>query len=117
VKTTTRIDHVGAAGFPGLLIEEGVIARHDLTVAEQQAARDRTDLAETLVALGIATEGDVYRVLSRAAGAEFISLENRPSSGRDERLDVLERLDAFASNEDAIDRNRAGSPSWASTGA
>jgi type IV pilus assembly protein PilB len=80
VKTTTRIDHVGTAGFPALLLTEGLITRHDLNVAEQQAAREHTDLAETIVALGLAPEPDAYRLLARSAGAEFVVLEDRTFS-------------------------------------
>src|SRR5206468_11109756 len=80
VKTTTRIDHVGAAGFPLLLVEDGLITRHDLVIAEQHAAREHADLAETIIALGLAPEADVYRLLARAAGAEFVALDDHPPS-------------------------------------
>jgi len=91
VKTITRNDHVGATGFPALLLTDGLITRHDLNVADQHAAKEHTDLAETLVALGIAPEVDVYRVLARAGGSEFVALEDRPSSELAIRL-VPERL-------------------------
>jgi type IV pilus assembly protein PilB len=91
VKIATRNDHVGAAGFTTLLLQEGLLTRHDLTVAEQHAAREHTDLVETLVALGLAAEADVYSLLARASGAEFVSLEDRTVSELAIRL-VPERL-------------------------
>jgi type II secretory ATPase GspE/PulE/Tfp pilus assembly ATPase PilB-like protein/ActR/RegA family two-component response regulator len=60
-------------------------------VAEQHAARERTDLVETLVALGLAAEADVYSLLARASGAAFVSLEDRTVSELAIRL-VPERL-------------------------
>jgi type IV pilus assembly protein PilB len=91
VKTPTRIDHVGAAGFPLLLVEDGLITRQDLVIAEQHAAREHADLAETIVALGLAPETDVYRLLAHAAGAEFVTLDDHPASELAIRL-VPERL-------------------------
>src|SRR5437762_6608374 len=91
VKTMTRIDLVGTTGFPALLLTEGLITRHDLGVAEQHAAKEHTELAETLVALGIAPEKDVYGLLARAAGSEFVAIEDRQSSELAVRL-VPERL-------------------------
>jgi len=75
VKIATRNDRIGAAGFANLLVEEGLISRRDLEVAEQHATREHTDLAETLVALSLAPEPDIYRLLARAAGAALVSLE------------------------------------------
>ena len=91
MKIATRNDHVGAAGFTTLLLQERLVTRHDLTVAEQHAAREHTDLVETLVALGLAAEADVYSLLARASGAEFVSLEDRTVSELAIRL-VPERL-------------------------
>ena len=91
MKTMTRIDLVGTTGFPALLLTEGLITRHDLGVAEQYAAKEHTELAETLVALGIAPEKDVYGLLARAAGSEFVAIEDRQSSELAIRL-VPERL-------------------------
>jgi len=87
----TRIDLVGTTGFPALLLTEGLITRHDLGVAEQHAAKEHTELAETLVALGIAPEKDVYGLLARAADSEFVAIEDRQSSELAIRL-VPERL-------------------------
>jgi type IV pilus assembly protein PilB len=91
VKIAFRNDHVGAAGFTTLLLQEGLVTRHDLTVAEQHAAREHTNLVETLVALGLAAEADVYSLLARVSGAEFVSLEDRTASELAIRL-VPERL-------------------------
>ena len=75
-----RIERVGVAGYPGLLIEEGLATRQNITVAEQHAVRERTELPDAIVALGVMPEIEAYRLLARAAGVDFISLEGRPSS-------------------------------------
>src|SRR5205823_11136590 len=63
VKAITRINRIATTGFPALLLTEELITRHDLKIAEQHAAKERTDLAETIVALGIAPDAGVYRLL------------------------------------------------------
>src|SRR5579872_2777792 len=91
VNVETSIERVGAAGYPALLIEHGILARADLSVAEQHAARDHVDLAEAVLGLGTAQENDVYRLLARAAGVEFVALAGRAPSELAIRL-VPERL-------------------------
>ncbi|HYM24766.1 MAG TPA: ATPase, T2SS/T4P/T4SS family [Vicinamibacterales bacterium] len=87
----TSFDRVGAAGYPGLLIENGILAKADLAVAEQHATRDHVDLAEAIVGLGTVQEHDIYRLLARAAGVEFVALAGRTPSELAIRL-VPERL-------------------------
>ena len=80
----------GLAGFPALLIERGLIASSDLAAAQARAVRERIDLVDAVVALGVA-EADSYAALAAAAGADMISLERTPSSELAVRL-VPERL-------------------------
>jgi type IV pilus assembly protein PilB len=82
---------VGAAGFPALLLEEALLTRHDLTVAEHHAAREHIELVEAIVALGVAAERDAYRLLAQAAGAGFVVLDDEAPSELALRL-VPERL-------------------------
>jgi type IV pilus assembly protein PilB len=71
---------VGRAGFPGLLIDDSLISRHDLSLAEQHAHREHMELADAVVALGLVTEAESYARLARAAGLELTSLDGITSS-------------------------------------
>ena len=52
---------VGRAAFPALLLERSLISRSDLSTAQQHAEREHIELAEALVALGVAAGGHVLR--------------------------------------------------------
>jgi CheY-like chemotaxis protein len=82
---------VGLAGFPAVLIDRGLITRKDLSVAEPHAVREDLDLAEALVALGLASETDCYAALAAAAGAEVVALDTVTASELAVQL-VPERL-------------------------
>ncbi|MFI5177563.1 MAG: ATPase, T2SS/T4P/T4SS family [Vicinamibacterales bacterium] len=81
----------GRTGYPALLIESRLISRNDLAVAEQHSARERTELADTLVALGLVAEREAYDTLAHAAGLDFIELAEAAPSELAIRL-VPERL-------------------------
>jgi type IV pilus assembly protein PilB len=87
----SKIQSIGRAGFPAALLESHLLSRNDLAVAEQHAAREHMELAETLIALGLVAEEPCYRTLASAAGAEFVSLAGQTSSELAVRL-VPERL-------------------------
>jgi CheY-like chemotaxis protein len=81
---------VGFAGFPALLLERALIAPDDLTTAQSRASRDHIELADAVMAFGVA-EGDTYAALAEAAGTEVITLNGGSSSPLAVRL-VPERL-------------------------
>ena len=83
-------DNIGRAGFPALLVERGLIGVSGLQAAQSRAARDRMELADAVVALGV-KEHDSYAALAAAAGAELIPLGEVRSSELAVRL-VPERL-------------------------
>jgi CheY-like chemotaxis protein len=89
-RTGSGSPSVGLAGFPALLIERGLIAASDLAVAQSRSVRERIELADAVVALGV-TEGDSYAALAAAAGADVIALGDVRSSELAVRL-VPERL-------------------------
>jgi len=82
---------VGRAGFPGLLVEAGLISRHDLSLAEQHASREQLPLADAVVTLGFVPEEDSYTLLARAAGLALVDLETAAFSALAVRL-VPERI-------------------------
>ena len=70
----------GKAGFPALLLERPLLSRAKLEVAEQHAQREGVELIDAILALGLASEADVYPLLARSAGLEFVSLRDlKPS--------------------------------------
>ena len=73
----STVQPIGRAGFPAVLLENHLLSRNDLAVAEQHATREHMELAETLIALGLVPEEDCYRALAKAAGPG-----RRPMSGR-----------------------------------
>jgi type IV pilus assembly protein PilB len=100
VKSGDRVDVSGdpprkaAAGLTGLaavVIDRGLISRSELQVAQQHAERERMELVDALVALGLATEPDSYSALAEAAGLELIDLTAAVPSELAIRL-VPERL-------------------------
>ena len=74
-----------------ILIERGLISRNDLTVAEHHAEREKIDVAEALVALGLVPEHDCYAALARAAGLDLVDLSTLEPSELAIRL-VPEKL-------------------------
>src|SRR5947207_2021260 len=66
---------VGISGFPGLLVDKGLLTRNDLVVAEQHARREKVELVDAVAALGLIPEVDVYRVLAAAIGHVLASGE------------------------------------------
>jgi type IV pilus assembly protein PilB len=65
----------GIAGFPALLVEQSLINRADLHLAEQHAAREHMALADAVAVLGLVSEADSYTTLARAGGFEVVDLE------------------------------------------
>jgi type IV pilus assembly protein PilB len=88
---TTIASGVGLNGFPALLVDDGLVNRSDLLIARQHADRERMELAEAVVALGLVGEGDSYRRLAAAANVDFVSLTDVQPSELAIRL-VPERL-------------------------
>jgi len=82
---------VGRAGFPALLLERSLISRSDLLVAEQYGQRERVELPEALVALGLVAEHVCYAALADAAGLSLVDLNGTASSELAVRL-VPEKL-------------------------
>ena len=74
-----------------LLLESGRINGNDLAIAEQQAVRDRVQLADAIVALGQMDEPEAYALLARSVGADFVDLQDEAASELATRL-VPERL-------------------------
>jgi len=94
VHATTRYvpgPPVGPAGFPALLIDRGLVSRNDILIAETHSQREHIDLADAVVALGLASEEDCFATLASAAGLELIDLAEATSSELALRL-VPERL-------------------------
>jgi type IV pilus assembly protein PilB len=81
----------GAAGFPGLLVSSGLLTHHLLGVADAQAKRDRVELIDAIVSLGLVTETDAFTLFAAAAGTDFLLLDETASSELAIRL-VPERL-------------------------
>lgn len=67
---------LGRTRFRGLLIARALISREDLAFAERHAVREQIELAETLVALGLVTEGDAFAALACAAAAPLVVLDD-----------------------------------------
>jgi type IV pilus assembly protein PilB len=84
-------DRVARGRFPAFLLEQPLLSRANLLVAEQHAQREGMELADAIVALGIAADSDVYGVLARSAGLEFVCLRDAASSELAVRL-VPERI-------------------------
>jgi len=80
----------GLDGFPALLVKRGLIAASDLVTAQSRAVRERIELADAVVALGV-SESDSYAALAAAAGVDVIALGDVRSSDLAVRL-VPERL-------------------------
>jgi type IV pilus assembly protein PilB len=91
VPVGTKFERVGAAGFPALLIEQGLISRSDMVVAEQHATREHLELPEAIGALGLVPEEVIYQHLAEAAGAPYVALEDEIPSELAVRL-IPERL-------------------------
>ena len=81
----------GHAGFSALLIERGLISRNDLAVAQQYAQREKVELADAFVSLGLVNEGDCYAALADAAGLTLVDAVAMATSELAIRL-VPERL-------------------------
>jgi type IV pilus assembly protein PilB len=84
-------DRIAKAGFPAFLLERPLLSRAKLAVAEQHAEREGVELAEAIIALGMAAEADVYAVLARSAGLDFVALREATPSELALRL-VPERI-------------------------
>jgi len=80
----------GLDGFPALLIKRGLIAASGLATAQSRVIRERVELADAVVALGV-SESDSYAALAAAAGVDVIALGEVRSSDLAVRL-VPERL-------------------------
>lgn len=80
----------GLDGFPALLIKRGLIAASGLATAQSRVVRERVELADAVVALGV-SESDSYAALAAAAGVDVIALGEVRSSDLAVRL-VPERL-------------------------
>jgi type IV pilus assembly protein PilB len=81
----------GLAGYGGILIENGWVSQHDLSVAEQHCTREQMELPDAVVAMGLVDERDAYAALSIAAGTDIVDLSELESSELAIRL-VPERL-------------------------
>jgi type IV pilus assembly protein PilB len=81
----------GLSTFPSILIERRLLNRQDLAIAEEYAERERVELVDAVVTLGLAPESESYAALSHAAGADFVDLLETPSGELAIRL-LPERL-------------------------
>jgi type IV pilus assembly protein PilB len=81
----------GLSTFPSILIERRLLNRQDLAIAEEYAERERVELVDAVVTLGLAPESESYAALSQAAGADFVDLLETPSGELAIRL-LPERL-------------------------
>ena len=77
--------------FPAFLLERQLVNRQDLAIAEEYAVRERADLVDAVVTLGLVQETDSYAALALAAGTDFVDLVQTPSSELAIRL-LPERL-------------------------
>ena len=82
---------MGRAAFPALLLERGLISRHDLVVAQQHAEGLGLELSEAFVALSLLDERTCYAVLAEAAGLPLVNPVDMATSELAIRL-VPERL-------------------------
>ena len=80
----------GLDGFPALLVKRGLITASGLATAQSRVVRERLELADAVVALGV-SETDSYAALAAAAGVGVIALGEVRSSDLAVRL-VPERL-------------------------
>jgi CheY-like chemotaxis protein len=71
---------VAGSGIGGLMVDAGWMSRADLAKAERHAQQNGLSLVDAVVALGLASEEDGYRLLARVAGAELVSLDEVPPS-------------------------------------
>ena len=81
----------GYEGFPALLIDRGLISRSDLIVARQHALREKVELADAFVSLGLVNEANCYAALADAAGLSLVDAVAMATSELAIRL-VPERL-------------------------
>lgn len=65
-----------SGAFERFLLAASLLNRHDLAVASDLAMRERTPLADAIVALGFASELDTWAVLARAVGLPLVDLED-----------------------------------------
>ena len=63
---------MSAEAFRRLLLEANVLDRERLAKAEAASASRGTALERTIVALGLADEAAVWRVLAKAHGLKFV---------------------------------------------
>jgi type IV pilus assembly protein PilB len=84
-------EKIGRARFPALLLEQHLLSGANLEVAEKHASSEGVELADAIVALGLAAEPDVYAALARSAGLDFMSLRDVAPSELALRL-VPERI-------------------------
>ena len=98
MESESRLQHapgpsvtLGLTEFAALLVARGLINRSLLAVAEKHAIRERLELADSLVSLGLLSEEDVFATLAKAAGTELVSLRDGTWSELAVRL-VPERL-------------------------
>lgn len=81
----------GLSGFPSILIEQRLLNRQDLAIAEEYAVREKVDLVDAVVTLGFLEDSESYAALSLAVCADFVDLLDTPSGELAIRL-VPERL-------------------------
>jgi CheY-like chemotaxis protein len=81
----------GPADFGALLVERQIITRTDLAAARHHAERERLELVDAVVTLGLATEPEAYAAFAAALGAPVIDLKAATGSELAVRL-VPERL-------------------------
>ncbi len=66
IKDVSMLVGAPARAFSALLVQERLLSQADVRIAELQASREHTELADVIVALGLATEEVSYGCLSRA---------------------------------------------------
>jgi type IV pilus assembly protein PilB len=77
--------------FPACLLERQLVNRQDLAIAEEYAEREKAELVDAVVTLGLVQESESYAALALAAGTDLVDLIETPSSELAIRL-LPERL-------------------------
>ncbi|MEX2548649.1 MAG: PilT/PilU family type 4a pilus ATPase [Nitriliruptoraceae bacterium] len=63
------------AGLAELLVDQGVVGEEDLARAETHRAESGGNLAQSLVALGLASEGDLVRAFASSIGLAYAEVD------------------------------------------
>jgi len=67
---------LGQTSYSANLLKNGWITQTDLSIAEQHADREQTDLVDAVVSLGLVDERNSYAALAVSVGLEIVDLQD-----------------------------------------